>query len=437
MTDSSFLRDFYMEQGISGEAIDLCMKVEGKLKPRFEEIDSIAEYNQLKVLRAMQKNRLAEDHLYGSTGYGYTDIGRDTVEKIYADVFHTEDALVRPQITCGTHALYVALSGNLRPGDEMLSIAGKVYDTLQGVIGIRPEVGSLAEFGITYSQVELTPEGGWDFDGIKAALQNEKIKLVDMVIELRDARSPLSSINPLLSELIGNKPRLIVLAKKDLADNSVTNAWLKEFEAEGHMAIAMDLLNDNAAKIISDACQKVMKEKIDKLKAKGLRHVEIKAMVVGIPNVGKSTLINSVSRKKMAKTANHPGVTRSLQWIKVSSDVALLDTPGVLWPKFEDSLIGYRLALCGSIAENVVPVDKLVRYALGYLRENYPDAVTSRYEVEMTDDVEELIRRIAQSRHFLNAEGKDDLERTELLVFRELKEGLLGRISWERPDETN
>jgi len=266
---------------------------------------------------------------------------------------------------------------------------------------------------------------------------SEKVKLVDMVIELRDARSPLSSINHLLGELIGNKPRLIVLAKKDMADNSVTNSWLKEFESEGHMAIAMDLLHDNAPKIISDSCQKVMKEKIDKLKARGLRHVEIKAMVVGIPNVGKSTLINSVSRKKLAKTANHPGVTRSLQWIKVSSDVALLDTPGVLWPKFEDRLIGYRLALCGSIAENVVPVDKLVRYALGYLEENYPNAVTSRYEVELTEDVEELIRRIAQSRHFLNAEGKDDLERTELLVFRELKEGLLGKISWEKPDEAD
>ncbi len=180
MTDNSFLRDFYLEQGISKEAIDLCIEVEDGLKSRFDEIDSIAEYNQLKVLRAMQKNRLAEDHLYGSTGYGYTDTGRDTIEKIYADVFNTEDALVRPQITCGTHALYVALSGNLRPGDEMLSIAGKVYDTLQGVIGIRPEVGSLAEFGITYSEVELTSEGGWDFEGIRKALQNEKVKLVEI-----------------------------------------------------------------------------------------------------------------------------------------------------------------------------------------------------------------------------------------------------------------
>ena len=266
---------------------------------------------------------------------------------------------------------------------------------------------------------------------------SEKIKLVDMVIELRDARCPASSINPLLGEIIGNKPRLIVLAKKDLADTSITKAWISYFEQQGYMAIALDLLNDNVSKIISDACQKVMADKIAKLKAKGLKHVEIKAMVVGIPNVGKSTLINSVSRKKMAKTANHPGVTRSLQWIKVSSDVALLDTPGVLWPKFDDSLVGYHLALCGSIPENVVPVDQLIRYALGYLIVNYPSYITSRYDVELTDDVEELLNRIAESRHFLDNDGQLDLPRTELLVFREIKDGLLGNITWEEPNETD
>ena len=140
----------------------------------------------------------------------------------------------------------------------------------------------------------------------------EKIKLVDMVIELRDARAPLSSINPVLSEVIGNKPKVIILAKKDRADGRITPLWKQRFEGEGNKTIALDLLKDNVSKIISDACQEVMRDKIAKGKSRGLKHVEIKAMVVGIPNVGKSTLINSVSRKKMAKTADHPGVTRRL-----------------------------------------------------------------------------------------------------------------------------
>ena len=178
--NNDLLKSFYIESGIDEEVYDLCQSIEEKLADQFAEIDRVAEYNQLKVLRAMQKNRFAEEHLYGTTGYGYNDLGRDTLEKIYADVFHTEDALVRPQITCGTHALYLALSGNLRPGDEMLSIAGKVYDTLQGVIGVRETPGSLAEFGITYSQVELLPDGGWDFPAIKEALKNEKIRLVEI-----------------------------------------------------------------------------------------------------------------------------------------------------------------------------------------------------------------------------------------------------------------
>ena len=151
----SSLKDMYLKKGISEEVYEKITKIEESLKERFEKIDSIAEFNQLKVLNAMQECRFAEDHLRGTTGYGYNDTGRDTLEKVYAKVFHTEDALVRQQITCGTHALTVALAGNTRPGDEILSIAGPVYDTLQGVIGVRPEKGSLAEYGISYAQVDL------------------------------------------------------------------------------------------------------------------------------------------------------------------------------------------------------------------------------------------------------------------------------------------
>ena len=170
-------RDYLRKFGLSEKAIELGEKYEDELKERFAKIDETAEYNQLKVIKAMQDNRLSDIHFASSTGYGYNDLGRETLEKVYASIFNTEDALVRPQITCGTHALTIALSANLRPGDELLSPVGKPYDTLEGVIGIHPSEGSLAEFGITYRQVDLLPDGGFDYDGIKAAI-NEKTKLV-------------------------------------------------------------------------------------------------------------------------------------------------------------------------------------------------------------------------------------------------------------------
>jgi len=170
-------RDYLKKFGLSEKAIELGEKYEAELKERFAKIDETAEYNQLKVIKAMQDNRLSDIHFASSTGYGYNDLGRETLEKVYASIFNTEDALVRPQITCGTHALTIALSANLRPGDELLSPVGKPYDTLEGVIGIHPSKGSLAEFGITYRQVDLLSDGEFDYEGIKAAI-NEKTKLV-------------------------------------------------------------------------------------------------------------------------------------------------------------------------------------------------------------------------------------------------------------------
>lgn len=170
-------RDYLKKFGLSEKAIELGEKYEAELKERFAKIDETAEYNQFKVIKAMQDNRLSDIHFASSTGYGYNDLGRETLEKVYASIFNTEDALVRPQITCGTHALTIALSANLRPGDELLSPVGKPYDTLEGVIGIHPSEGSLAEFGITYRQVDLLPDGEFDYEGIKAAI-NEKTKLV-------------------------------------------------------------------------------------------------------------------------------------------------------------------------------------------------------------------------------------------------------------------
>ncbi len=170
-------KEMYLQMGISNEVYEFTEKIWCSLKERFEEIDALSEYNQMKVIQAMQKNRVSEACLLGTTGYGYNDLGRETLESVYADIFHTEDALVRPQITCGTHALALALMSNLRPGDELLSPVGKPYDTLEEVIGIRDSKGSLKEYGITYSQVDLLADGSFDFEGIRKAI-NERTKMV-------------------------------------------------------------------------------------------------------------------------------------------------------------------------------------------------------------------------------------------------------------------
>ena len=213
MSITDEIYSMYREMGICSEVLDYGMRAEKKLTERFEKIDRIAEYNQLKVLKAMQKNHVSEAHFGSSTGYGYTDMGRDTLEQVYADVFHTETALVRPQITCGTHALTIALAGNLRPGDELLSPVGKPYDTLQGIIGMRECPGSLAEYGISYRQVDLLPDGGFDFEGIRAAI-NEKTKLVTIQRSKGyDSRPTLSveRIGELISFIKGIKPEVICM----------------------------------------------------------------------------------------------------------------------------------------------------------------------------------------------------------------------------------
>ena len=174
---SDFLLEQYKLLGISEEVYRFGTKIEESLKERFKEIDERAEYNQMKVLRAMQENHVSAECFNISSGYGYNDLGRDTLEKVYASCFKGEDALVRPQITCGTHALALALMSNLRPGDELLSPVGKPYDTLEEVIGIRKSKGSLAEYGITYRQVDLLPDGGFDYEGIRKAI-NERTKVV-------------------------------------------------------------------------------------------------------------------------------------------------------------------------------------------------------------------------------------------------------------------
>lgn len=207
------MREMYKNMGICDEVYDYCDNIIKSLHDRFEEIDKNAEYNQMKVIKAMQDEKVAEMHLSGTTGYGYNDDGRDTLEKIYSDIFKTEDALVRPQIICGTHALNVALSSNLRPGDELLSPVGKLYDTMDEIIGIRPSKGSLAEYGITYAQVDLLPDGGFDYEGIKNAI-NERTKLVTIQRSKGYASRPTLSverIGELISFIKSIKPDVICM----------------------------------------------------------------------------------------------------------------------------------------------------------------------------------------------------------------------------------
>ena len=194
------MKEMYAQLGISSEVYDFGHKIEESLKERFEKFDKTAEYNQMKVLLAMQKNKVSAECFGSSSGYGYDDIGRETLEKVYADTFHTEACLVRPQITCGTHALALALFGNLRPGDELLAPAGKPYDTLEEVIGIRPSKGSLAEYGVSYRQVELLEDGTFDYDAIRAAI-NEKTKLVTIQRSKGYAQRPTLSVER-IGELI-------------------------------------------------------------------------------------------------------------------------------------------------------------------------------------------------------------------------------------------
>lgn len=212
MTDYE-MREMYEKMGISRQTLEFGDEIQAGLKERFEEFDRVAEYNQLKVLSAMQKHQVSEACLLGTTGYGYNDLGRDTLEAVYASVFHTQDALVRPQITCGTHALALALFSNLRPGDELLSPVGKPYDTLEEVIGIRPSRGSLAEYGVNYRQVDLLPDGGFDFEGIRRAI-GEKTRLVTIQRSKGYQTRPTLSverIGELIAFIKGIKPDVICM----------------------------------------------------------------------------------------------------------------------------------------------------------------------------------------------------------------------------------
>ena len=267
----------------------------------------------------------------------------------------------------------------------------------------------------------------------KAKVQiQDSLKMVDLVIELKDARIPKSSTNPLLEGIIGQKPRLIILNKKDMADDVRSEEWLKYYEKANTKALAIDSAHQNIQGIIIKEIKEMLKAKLEKAKARGIRKKVLRVMVVGIPNVGKSTFINAIVKKRVAKSENRPGVTKNLQWIKIHEDVELLDTPGVLWPKFESRDVAVKLALIGSINDKVVDKKELVFYALRHLSAHYPDKLQSRYDVSTNDlSDEELVDLIAKNMNFIKKSGLSDEEKTYDFILADIRNNRLSNITWE------
>ena len=260
----------------------------------------------------------------------------------------------------------------------------------------------------------------------------ENLKKVDLVIEIRDARIPYSSKNPMLEKLIQKKPRLIILSKRDKADPQMTAQWIQAFEDEQNKVLALDLIRDSYKKTLVSVANELCQALIEKQKRRGIRPRALRAMVCGIPNVGKSTMINTLAKRKAAQTADRPGVTRALQWIKLDKGLELLDTPGVLWPKFEDPQIGLRLALLGSIRDEVINRDELVQYALDWLLKKHNGLLENVYQIESVQDVWDAMNKIAVKRGYLQ-KGQIDQERLIRSLIKDIRNDVLGPITWEEP----
>ena len=263
----------------------------------------------------------------------------------------------------------------------------------------------------------------------------EDIKLIDLVVEIVDARIPLSSRNPDIDELGKNKYRLILMNKADLADKKVTDQWSHFFKEKGYFVVSLDARSKNGMKSISDIIMEACKEKIERDLKRGIKNRPVRAMVVGIPNVGKSTFINSYAGKACAKTGNKPGVTKGKQWIRLNKSVELLDTPGILWPKFEDQMVGLRLALIGSIKDEILNTDELAIELIKLLKTAYPGVLAERYAIEEVEDNVQLLCEIARSRNCLSKGNELDYSKAAILLIDDFRSGKLGKLSLEFPPE--
>ena len=266
-------------------------------------------------------------------------------------------------------------------------------------------------------------------------MMQENIKLIDLVIELVDARTPMSSKNPDIDSLAGNKARVILLNKADLADPAGNAAWTEYFKKKGFHVLEINARTGAGVRAVQGLVQEACKEKIERDRRRGIKNRPIRAMVVGIPNVGKSTFINAFAGKGCTKTGNKPGVTKGKQWIRLNQNLELLDTPGILWPRFENQQVGERLAMIGSINDEILHADELAAAILIYLQKYYQGKIRERYETEESGDAYAMLKEICiQRKCFLKGE-EPDLLRTSRIIVDDFRGGRLGRITLESPEE--
>ena len=266
-------------------------------------------------------------------------------------------------------------------------------------------------------------------------MMQENIKLIDIVIELVDARCPLSSKNPDIDTLAKGKARLILLNKCDMADPTATARWEDYYKALGFFTLQINSRTGTGIKNVSAVVGEACKEKIERDRRRGIKNRPIRAMIVGIPNVGKSTFINSYAGKACTKTGNKPGVTKGKQWIRLNKNIELLDTPGILWPKFEDQAVGMRLAQTGSINDDILNMTEVAVNLVSYLKETYPETIAKRYEIDEHVDTEKILSAVAAARGCLMKGGVPDLDKAALVIIDDYRSMKLGRLTLENPKE--
>ncbi len=266
-------------------------------------------------------------------------------------------------------------------------------------------------------------------------MMQENLRLIDLVIELVDARLPLSSRNPMVDELCGDKPHLLLLNKSDIADHEATKEWERYFSDCGITALAVSSVSGKKLNFIFDRCKTLLADKIQREKDKGIVNRSIKIMVCGVPNVGKSSFINNLSGKKSAITGDRPGVTKGKQWIRLPNNFELLDTPGILWPKFDDEEVGLKLAYTGAVKDEIMDIEELACHLLTYLRSAYPNCLTERYKMTDFDEMQgyEMLELLGRKRGFVVSGGEIDTERAAHILLDEFRAARLGNITLEKP----